>query len=317
VSRHTWTKKDAKHPRKLKLRRKPKPKPTPKPNPNPSPNPNPNPNPQPPSDDEVYTGPFTARQAERLLWRAGFGPRPGDAKALAAKGLQAAIQSLTRPSGTATLNGPEPHDEDGNPLAPTDAWGHDHLWWLDRMVRSDQPLIERMTLVWHDWFANSNDSVNSAKMMLDQNELFRQNALGNFKTLLLSITKDPAMLVFLNGIENHKGDPNENYAREVMELFTLGADRGAYTEDDVREMARSFTGFDADWDDTLGLINFRFDPRKHDTLNKTVFGKTGNWDWQDACRLCVEHPLHPSFFVTKLWSYFIPTAPTAATQQRL
>jgi uncharacterized protein (DUF1800 family) len=82
-------------------------------------------------------------------------------------------------------------------------------------------------------------------------------------------------------------------------------------------MARSFTGFDADWDDTLGLINFRFDPRKHDTLNKTVFGKTGNWDWQDACRLCVEHPLHPSFFVTKLWSYFIPTAPTAATQQRL
>lgn len=103
----------------------------------------------------VYRGRFEAKQAERLLWRAGFGPRPGDAKKLARKGLKDAVQSLTHAKGKARLHGPTPHDEDGLPLAPADAWGHDLLWWLDRMVRSDQPLIERMTLVWHDWFATS------------------------------------------------------------------------------------------------------------------------------------------------------------------
>src|SRR6185503_16547630 len=110
------------------------------------------------------------------------------------------VLSLTRPSGPARLEGPEPKVE-GEPLAPEDAWGHDHLWWLDRMVRSDQPLIERMTLVWHDWFATSNDGVGNAKLMLTQNEVFRSGALGSFKDLLIAVTQDPAMLVWLNGIE--------------------------------------------------------------------------------------------------------------------
>jgi uncharacterized protein (DUF1800 family) len=92
-----------------------------------------------------------------------------------------------------------------------------------------------------------------------------------------------------------------------MELFSLGADRGAYSEDDVREQARALTGWRNDWSSELGAYNFRFDPSRHDSSNKTVFGRTGNWGWEDACRLCVEHPLHPSFFVDKLWSYFVPT----------
>jgi hypothetical protein len=256
---------------------------------------------------------ITLAQARRLLWRAGFGPAPGQAEALAGQPIEAVVQGLTRPSGAAALHGPAPTDDDGNALAPADSWGHDHCWWLDRMVRSDQPLIERMTFIWHDWFANSNEKVNDQQRMLDQNALFREKALGNFHDLFTSVTTNPAMLVFLDGIYNDKWDPNENYAREMMELFSLGADRGAYSEDDVREMARALSGWTADWVESVGLQNFRFLASRHDNGNKTVFGQTGKWSWEDAVRLCVTHPLHPSFFVGKLWGYFVPTPPSEAT----
>jgi uncharacterized protein (DUF1800 family) len=254
-----------------------------------------------------YRGPFGQAQAERLLWRAGFGARPGEAKALARRGLDAAVHSLSRP-GPMQLVGPEPKDDRGLPLAPADAFGHDHLWWLDRMVRTTTPLVERMVLIWHDWFATSNSGVASQKLMLQQNELFRSNALGSFDALVKGVTTDPAMLIWLSGNQNLKGKPNENYARELMELFTLGAGRGAYTEADVREQARALTGWRGNQTTTL-----RYDPAQHDTAPKTVFAKTGNFDWQDACRLCLEHPLHASYFVSRLWSYFIPTTPDRAT----
>jgi uncharacterized protein (DUF1800 family) len=263
----------------------------------------------------AYKGPFGKEQAERLLWRAGFGARAGEAEALTHKGLTRAVRSLTRPVPY-ELVGPDPHDDKGRPLAPIDAVGHDHLSWLDRMVRTTAPMTERMTLVWHDWFATSNQGVASQRLMLDQNELFRENALGSFKDLLLKVTQDPAMLVWLNGNQNVKGKPNENYGREMMELFTLGADRGAYTETDVREQARALTG----WRGTV--VNrqpsaFTFDPVRHDAGTKTIFSQSGNYDWQDSCNLCLNHPLHPSFFVSKLWSYFIPTKPDAATASAL
>src|SRR5271165_4901888 len=257
--------------------------------------------------------PITFQQAQRLLWRAGFGPTPGQAEALVGQPLQQVIFSLTRPSAAATLSGPPPVDEEGNPLDPANAWGEDHCWWLDRMVRSDQQLVERLTFILHDWFANSNAQVGSQQLMLDQNNLFRSMALGSFHDLFLAVTTNPAMLLFLNGTSNNRWDPNENYAREMMELFSLGADRGAYTEDDVREMARALTGWRADWSSELGLHNFRFDPSSHDTETKTVFGQIGNWDYTDAVRLCVSHPLHASFFVNKLWGYFVPTPPDQPT----
>jgi uncharacterized protein (DUF1800 family) len=103
----------------------------------------------------------------------------------------------------------------------------------------------------------------------------------------------------------------------MMELFTLGADRGAYTEDDVRENARALTGWTADWDDDVGMTNFRFESDRHDKGRKTIFGRSGYWDWADSCRLCVENNRHASFFVTKLWSYFIPTPPSADTLKSL
>jgi hypothetical protein len=268
-----------------------------------------------PSEAPVPTFTKSASEAhmERLLWRAGFGPRPGQAAQLAAGGVEAAVLGLTRPSGGASLVGPEPRDEDGQPLSPADAWGHDHLAWMDRMIRSDQPLVERMALIWHDWFATSNDGVGSQQLMLDQAQLFRDKALGSFDDLFSAVTTNPAMLLWLNGTSNNRWNPNENYAREMMELFSLGADRGAYTETDVREMARALTGWRCSWSAERGNYDFRYDASWHDAGSKTVFGQTGAFAWSDAVRLCVEHPLHASFFCTKLWSYFVPVAPDDAT----
>jgi hypothetical protein len=220
----------------------------------------------------AVTAQLTSAQARRLLWRAGFGPTPGQAEALAGQPVEAAVQALTRPSGAAVLHGPAPTDDEGRALAPADSWGQDHCWWLDRMVRSDQQLVERMTFIWHDWFANSNEKVNSQQRMLDQNQLFREHALGSFHDLFMAVTVDPAMLVFLDGIYNDRWEPNENYAREMMELFSLGADRGAYTEDDVREMARALSGWTADWTESNGLQNFRYLASRHDNATKTIFG---------------------------------------------
>ena len=262
----------------------------------------------------VYSGPFGAKQAERLLWRAGFGPRPGDAAAYASLGLNGAIAKLFAP-GKDKLVGKGPKVKGG--LSPNDAYGHDHVWWLDRMVRTSKPLVERMALIWHDWFATSNDGVNSQRLMLGQNDTFRTKGLGSFKELLLAVTSDPAMLLWLSGAYSTKEDPNENYGREQMELFTLGADRpGGYTETDVREHARALTGWTFQYKNS-GPTKFHFDPDRHDDADKTIFGQTDNFNWFDSSRLCIEHPNHPSYFVTKLWSYFIPTVPSAPDQSAL
>src|SRR5262249_41870273 len=183
-----------------------------------------------------YTGTFGPAEAERLLWRAGFGPRPGEAAALAKLGLDGAVHALTHPS-TEKFVGKKPHDDKGRPLAPYDAWGHDHVWWLDRMVRTSRPLVERMALVWHDWFATSNQGVGSQRLMINQNNLFRAHGLGSFHDLLLRVTSDPAMLLWLSGSGSTKDAPNADYGREMMDLFTLGAARG-YTAQDVRHQAR-------------------------------------------------------------------------------
>jgi uncharacterized protein (DUF1800 family) len=139
--------------------------------------------------------------------------------------------------------------------------------------------------------------------MLRQNRMMRARALGNFHDLLVQVTCDPAMLLWLSGTSNTKYSPNENYGREVMELFTLGADRG-YSQRDVREQARALTGWTNNWDNS-GPTEFRFDPTLHDSGVKAIFGHRGRFDWRDTCRLCIGHPQHPSFMVSKLWGYFV------------
>jgi uncharacterized protein (DUF1800 family) len=181
------------------------------------------------------------------------------------------------------------------------------------MVRSDQQLVERMTLIWHSWFATSIQASN-ARVMIEQNEMMRARALGNFHDLFVEVTRDLAMLLWLNGAQNSKSSPNENYARESMELFTLGADRG-YDQLDVHEVARALTGFTCDWTVGFGPTNFRYEPSLHDNGVKTIFGHHGQFDYRDTCRLCVQHPLHPSFMVSKLWGYFVG-APIPAGDQR-
>jgi uncharacterized protein (DUF1800 family) len=263
----------------------------------------------------VYSGKFGPAEAERLLWRAGFGPRPGEADALAKLGLDGAVHALTHP-GAEKFVGKKPHDDKGRALAPYDAWGHDHVWWLDRMVRTSRPLVERMALVWHDWFATSNQGVGSQRLMINQNNLFRAHGLGSFHDLLVRVTSDPAMLLWLSGSGSTKDAPNENYGREMMELFTLGAGRG-YSEQDVRQQARALTGFTNSWKPGRGDINFHFDPKRHDTGMKTIFRKHGRFNWKDSCELCVTHADHPSFFVTKLWGYFIAGTPDSTTRRAL
>jgi uncharacterized protein (DUF1800 family) len=145
-------------------------------------------------------------------------------------------------------------------------------YWLYRMAVSSDPLREKMTLFWHDHFATSNRKVNSPLLMAQQNELFRQKGLGSFHELVVAVGEDPAMLIWLDSNSNKKGRPNENYAREAMELFTLGI--GNYTEDDVKEVARAFTGWGIDPTTRQTVYN----PKQHDGGLKYVLGETGYYD---------------------------------------
>ena len=262
----------------------------------------------------TYTGPFTEQHAERLLWRAGFGPKPGQARALAKLGMRGAVLSLTRPRRQA-LVGPEPVLETGQPIDPYNTWGNDTLWWLDRMIRTTAPLIERMTLTWHDWFATSNEGVGSQLLMIEQNHTLRKLAMGSFPKLFEAVTIDPAMLIYLSGSGSSKEDPNENYAREMQELFTLGVN-GGYTERDVHEHARALTGWTSSWNSVTGQQDdFHLDPERQDKGIKVIYGKRGNFDWRDSIDLAIAHPSHPKHFTSKLWSYFSET-PLPASDER-
>jgi uncharacterized protein (DUF1800 family) len=272
---------------------------------------------------------------KRLLWRAGFSGSAEQISRYQKLGLGTAIGELLNPFTKSVLVGPDPKD-DGAKIDPLNHWGHDTLWWLDRMVRSRNQLQERMTLNLHDLFATSNDGVGNIRHMIRQNKLLRAHTTGNFKTLLEKVTIDPAMLLWLNGAESTKWEPNENYGREVMELFCLGNDPGLesltygmwtnaamYSQDDIAEAARALTGWRYDWDKAAtGTLQQRenpafYDPAYHDGGTKTVFGKAGKWDWQDVCGLVVAHPNHAPYLAYTLWSYFVPTPPPQRAMQMM
>jgi uncharacterized protein (DUF1800 family) len=240
---------------------------------------------------------FTRRHAQRLLWRAGFGARPEEAGYWARQGKRATIDWLLYGAGGPELAG-RPQRIDGARVDPVNVYGHDVIWWLDRMVRTNRPLVEKMTLFWHDHFA-TND-VDTPWMLL-QNRTLRRNALGSFRDLVRAITQDPAMQQFLSLLDSDKTAPNENYARELMELFTLG---GGYTETDIRQAARALTGFVSV---TKGdqLVGTRFDRAAHDPGVKRIFGRRGRFDWEGVVDLCLGHRRHAGFLVEKLWDFFV------------
>ena len=178
-------------------------------------------------------------------------------------------------------------------------------WWADRMVRTPRPLEERMTLFWHDHFATSQEKVFNYELLLAQNATFREHATGDFRDLLIAVAQDPAMLVWLDNRFNIKGSPNENFAREVMELFTMGEGHG-YTESDIRELARAFTGWTAKPIRTIrddgGFID---DPKKHDAGDKTILGQTAAFDGYEAIDLILAQPATPKYVTAKLYRFHV------------
>ncbi|MBV9282904.1 MAG: DUF1800 domain-containing protein, partial [Chloroflexi bacterium] len=169
----------------------------------------------------------------------------------------------------------------------------------------------KMTLFWHGHFATAVQKVGNTRWMYQQNQIFRQNALGRFDDLLSAVYKDPAMLRWLDGERNTKLAPNENWGREVMELFTVGI--GNYTEDDVHASSRSFTGWRIDLNTNQGL----FIDRLHDGGVKTLLGQTGNWDGEDAVRILAAHPATGTFLATRLWRFFASDQPPAGAIQTI
>ena len=187
-------------------------------------------------------------------------------------------------------------------------------WWAERMVITPRPFQERMTLFWHDHFATSQEKVHRHRMMLDQIDVFRAHANGNFGELLVKIAQDPAMLIWLDNKDNVKGSPNENFAREIMELFTMGEGRG-YTEADIREVARAFTGWTLTEDKTTepGQGEFIDDPSLHDEGEKTFLGETGRFNGYDAVRIILEQPESAAYLAEKIYRYFVSETPEAET----
>ncbi len=240
--------------------------------------------------------PWDLRRVGHLYRRASFGATHVDLQAALKAGPEKAVAGLLH-------GGPGLEQFDANmrswtsPLGRANNGQQIRAWWLYRMLYSPHPLQEKLTLFWHNHFATSNAKVQNAAQMLGQYELLRRNALGNFATMLQEMSKDPAMMVWLDTRGSKKGNPNENYARELMELFSLGI--GNYTEKDVREAARAFTGWDVVGDQAV------FNPSQHDDGEKTILGQKGKWKGEDIVRICLEQKSAPYFIVGKLYRFLV------------
>ena len=193
------------------------------------------------------------------------------------------------------------------------------VWWTLRMVVTQRPLQEKMTAFWHDHFATSASKVQGGPVMHSHLDVLRNNSVGNFRTFLTEVSKDPAMLFWLDNQYNVAGKPNENFAREVMELFTLGVDN-RYTETDIKEAARSFTGW------SIGRVGnrgprgqqgFVFRPNLHDRGSKTVLGRTGNLSGEQVIDILCELPETCEHITKKIWEWFAYPNPEPALISRI
>lgn len=247
-----------------------------------------------------------------LLRRFGLGASEAELNYYMQSGLKGAITMLL---GNETI--PEAYEFDWtivqnakNQIQPAQAV----VGYAARIMMTRRPLVEKMTLFWHNHFATSAEKVTNGPLMIQQNEILRRNALGNFKNLLLEVSKDPAMLIWLDGQDNIKGRANENFAREVMELFTLGV--GNYTEKDIQEAARAFTGWS--FVRSKGKVEkanaeFMFKPVLHDEGTKTFFGKSGSLTGEDVIDILCANPRLATYVTTKIWTWFVYPNPDPAT----
>src|SRR6266581_2349554 len=281
--------------------------------------------------------PLSARQwnyeaAAHLLTRAGFGGTPGEIEAAHGNGLDAAVRDLVDVSDDlADVPAPEwahprpigkirtqmrsqrvsPRERRERKRAYHDMEGENILdlrrWWLERMLTSPAPLLEKMTLFWHGHFATSVQKVRDGYWMWLQNDTLRRNALGNFATLTKKMSRDPAMMIYLDLQKSQEEHPNENWARELMELFTVGI--GNYTEQDIRESARAFTGYRVN----LRTQQFRFAPFQHDASSKTFMDGSGPLNGDDIIDTLMEKPTCAQFIGRKIWRYFVEDNPSPET----
>jgi uncharacterized protein (DUF1800 family) len=255
---------------------------------------------------------------QHLLWRAGFGPRAEDFQSLASASQKSYLKALFAASAKTPAFIQVADEAFKNQMMDVyekkqmdKALDEDrkrklrqqhrdglkvlNLTWLNQMALSEQQLREKMSLFWHGHFASRTVNILYQQQMLD---VIRQHALGNFGTLLREVSKSASMINFLNNNQNRKGHPNENFAREVMELFTMG--RGNYTENDIKEAARAFTGWGAN---VSGEFVFR--KNQHDLQPKTVLGKTGNFNGDDVLNILLENKQTANYITRKLYKYFV------------
>jgi uncharacterized protein (DUF1800 family) len=242
--------------------------------------------------------PWDRKKVGHLYRRAGFGATVAELDAGVEAGFEKTLELVIegRPESeefvrTSAFMASERSMPAGSPQGRLSAW------WLDRMLKSAHPLREKMTLFWHNHFATSNAKVLNARFMLGQYHLMQKDALGSFRAMLVEMGIDPAMMVWLDTAGSTKGNPNENYARELMELFSLGI--GHYGEKDIREAAKAFTGYEVK--NGQGTLNARL----HDTGEKTVLGKHGQFKGEDIARICLDQDACPRFVAGKLYRFLI------------
>jgi uncharacterized protein (DUF1800 family) len=240
-----------------------------------------------------------------LLRRAGFGGSPADIAAVTDAGMQASVQRLMRPEPDSLPAAPDGDFSFGSgslvdPMQRRNAIIRTQLWWLDRCLRSPNPLQERMVYFWSNHFTSGiNQKGITPQTMVDQYALFRRFALGDYAQLTHEVSRDPAMLHYLDGIANRAQHPNENYARELMELFTIGV--GNYTEEDVRQAARAFTGNTVDR--TTGM--YAYNPRWHDDGVKTFLGHSGQFSGDGIVDIIMQQPATAHFMARKFLRAFV------------
>ncbi len=258
-------------------------------------------------------------RVQLLLWRAGMGATPAQVDAATAKGYAAAVDDMLNypdasanapdlPAWPAERKGKLTGDEKTQLAKEINQANQQGIkmaasWWANLMRTTSAPLQENLTLFWHDHFATANTKVKRPAHMLAQNQLLREMGAGKFVDLLIAVSKDPAMLHWLDGRENVKGHPNENWSREVMELFTLGI--GNYTEQDVREGARASTGWTLSYDGQV-----KFEPKRFDDGTKTILGQTGAFNLDDFSRMLAGKPQTAKYVSGKLFVWFVGDDPT-------
>jgi len=266
--------------------------------------------------------------ARHLLNRTGFAALPGEIDAYAGLTREQAVDRLLAGVRTEAATAPPPWTADAfeslrrlRNMTPEERQAVQRerrqkaldlkAWWIEEMRTTPTPLTEKMTLFWHNHFVSAEQKVREPVLMYHQNQLLRRYAVGNFGTLLHEVARDPAMVIYLDSASNRKGQPNENFAREVMELFTLG--EGRYTEQDIKEAARAFTGWSIDPDSG----QFVFRRFQHDDAVKTVLGRTGSLNGDDVLDILLAQPRTAEYVVEKLWREFVSPTPDAAEVARV